>query len=318
MSIVPLRGFHEFGSYLLEDQLITNLIHLFNWGLLEKGAFFNNNLNSTLPYGGNPATLRLVSDPNFTLGQVWEGHRKDWVWESGISYSTQPINISGVYVNNTFYPSSGTGAYAHYIDYTNGRVVFNSAISTTSIVKCEHSSRWVQFEDGRKPWFQNLQFGSFRMDYPHFTQVGSGAYDILAQNRVQPPAVFIEMGRVSTRGAMIGGGKYIDADVIFSIYGENPWDVGKIKDMLTYQKEQRFSLFNLNLIQHLNAFPLDYRNSRVTGARMYPNFIAPTGDGGFYWKSFYVKDFHVGDGIIDNRMSTKTVSWMLEIEAPEI
>lgn len=318
MSIVPLRGFNDFGSFLLEDQLITNLIQMFNWGFLEKGAFFNNTLTTTLPYGGNPATLRRVNDPNFTNGQVWEGHRKQWVWESGIGFSVQPIIISGVYVNNTFYPSSTSGAYSHYVDYINGRVIFNSPIATNSTVKCEHSVRWIQIEDGRQPWFQAMQFGSFRVDTGHFNQVGSGSYEIMAKNRVQPPVVFIEIGRTSSRGAMIGGGKYMDVDVIFSIFGEFPSDVGHLRDILRYQEEQRYSLFNMNLIRSQDAFPLDYKNSRVNNAKMYPTFIAPTGDGGYYWKSFRVKKCHIGNGIIDTKLTTGIVTWEVEVDFPEI
>src|SRR5690606_24942466 len=131
-------------------------------------------------------------DPSYTAGQVWEAARKEWIWEDNAEYEDKnsithsPIEVSGVYINGNF-SSSG-----FYIDYPNGRVVFDDV--QTGPVQAEYSYRVVQtLISSREPWFKELQAGSFRVDDTGFSVVGSGGWNTLAQSRVQLPAVVIEI-----------------------------------------------------------------------------------------------------------------------------
>ena len=100
----------------LSNVLLDNLVNFYDWGFLDRGSFFNIKIPQSGIYGGDRHKLRLVDDPNYSDGQVWEGYRQNWVWESGISATaTQPTRISGIFVDNTFY-ATGNLTKPFYID----------------------------------------------------------------------------------------------------------------------------------------------------------------------------------------------------------
>ena len=68
----------------LSNILIDNFITFYDWGFLDAGQFYNISVPQSGIYGGDRHKLRLVDSPNYTAGQVWEGYRQNWVWESGI------------------------------------------------------------------------------------------------------------------------------------------------------------------------------------------------------------------------------------------
>ena len=115
-------------SNILEE----NFILFYDWGFVDRGGFFNIKIPQSGIYGGDRHVLRSVDTPNYTDGKVWEGYRENWVWESGVDgVAEQPISISGVFVEDQFY-ATGNVTKPFYVDYRNGRVVFDSAIATTS------------------------------------------------------------------------------------------------------------------------------------------------------------------------------------------
>ncbi len=285
-SHTQLRNVTEAGSSLLSDQLEANLVGFFQWGSLGIGAFANVLIGVTPPYGGNAARLRLSENPNFTAGQRWEGHRRDWVWESGVEYTSQPIQISGVYVNGGFHASSSTGTYAHTIDYVNGGVIFALPIPASSVVTCERSHRTWHWTTADTPWWREFQANSYRVDDPHFLQTGSGAWATLSQSRVQLPVVVVEVVPNTHRiPKEIGNSTAIvSQDALFHIVSETRWDVKTLHDIVTYQWQQRINGFDKNLIGADNAFPLTANYDRASGAKMYPDLIKPVDQGGYLWK----------------------------------
>ena len=78
-----LRGIFNTQDATLSNILLENFLTFYDWGFLDKGAFYNINIPSSGLYGGIKSNLRLVDDPNYTKGQVWEGYRQNWVWETG-------------------------------------------------------------------------------------------------------------------------------------------------------------------------------------------------------------------------------------------
>ena len=147
----PLKGINSVFDYTLNNDIQDGLVEYFDWALLEKGNYFNVTSGELSPNGQDYSRLRLSSSDQYDDGQVWEGFRKNWVWQSGVSYSPAPIvgtnnvkpGISGVYVDGAFKPSTITGTYAHYVDYFDGRVVFDTAIPTGSVVQAEFSYKWI-------------------------------------------------------------------------------------------------------------------------------------------------------------------------------
>ena len=82
---VPLKGFTTVHQHTTSNDIQDNLVEFFDWSLLEKNNYFNSTLGELSPDSQDYSKLRLSKNENFTAGQVWEGHRENWVWQSGIS-----------------------------------------------------------------------------------------------------------------------------------------------------------------------------------------------------------------------------------------
>ena len=261
----------------LSNILLDNLIAFYDWGFLDRGSFYNIKIPQSGIYGGDRHKLRLVDDPNYSDGQVWEGYRKNWVWESGINATTtQPTSISGVFVDGTFY-ATGNLSKPFYVDYPNGRVVFDSAQTTTSTIQLEYSHKWVEVIPAQGvPWFRQLQQGSFRNE-EGFQVAGSGGWAQLGQTRVQLPAIAIEVVPArSMEGYQLGGGQWVNNEAIFYIMTENHWECANLMDSILYQNERTIHLFDTTKVALSGAFPYNYRNELNENALpsgMYPNLI---------------------------------------------
>lgn len=288
-AFTQLKGLQNIGESSLSQQIADNMIEFFNWGLIDKGAYFNVSVPTSGLYGGNKHKLRLVDDPRYTDGQVWETFRSNLVWETGVSPTNQPVQISGVYVGGTFQPISGVGPYKHHIDYPNGRIVFDTAISTSSEVTMEYSHKWVNVTKAEGvPWFREIQYGAGRVDHSHFSQTGSGDWSQLGQTRLQMPIVAVEVvPRRTFKGYQLGGGQWTYTDVLFHVISEDESDATKLMDVISLQNDSIIWLFDTNHIARSGIFPLDYRgmiNDNALESGRYPDLVSPTGDGGHRWK----------------------------------
>lgn len=262
-----LNGITGPSQQTILPQLKTNLAEFFNWGLLGKGFFANVSGTSSGAYGGDFSRLRFCNDPNYAAGRCWEGARINWVWETGVENGYSPTIPSGVYVNNTFYPSSGTGTYAHSISYPLGRVIFNNPISTTATVKCYHSEKYFQIGTEDQPWAKEIIFNTYRVDQASGTQV-------LGQNRVQLPGMIL--GTVPSRnffGYQLGGGQWLEQEIYFYLYAETPWDRDKLIDIVTYQKEKKIYSFNTETAAASGRYPLDMNGVRNSSGYIYPDLL---------------------------------------------
>ena len=274
MSFTELKGLDSYGEALVDDHLRVNLISFFDWGFLQKNAFHNVRIPTSGQYGGNKHKLELVKDPRYTNGQVFQAFRGNWVWQSGLAFSS--IQYSGCNVNSVFCPLSGVGPYSHYVDYPNGRVIFNSAISTSANVTAEYSYKLVNVVDANQVKFiRQVQDGSFRLDDANFTNPSSGNWAITPENRLQLPAVGIEVtnNRVY-RPLQIGGGQYVKTKVIFHIIAENDKTASHISTILSMQNEKTNETFNVNSISQNNLSPLNYRGSVASGALTHPQMTS--------------------------------------------
>ena len=245
----------------LSNILLDNFLSFYDWGFLDAGQFYNIHIPQSGIYGGDRHKLRVAGSPNYASGQVWEGYRQNWVWESGVDgTSQQPITISGVYVDNTFY-ATGNVTKPFYIDYLNGRVVFDSAQSTSSTVHLEYSHKWVQVvpSDGVS-WFRQIQTGSFKND-TNFQVFNSGNWMKLGQTRVQLPAIAMEViPATSTEPYALGGGQWINSDVVFYVMSENHWECTNMVDTIVKQNDRNITLFSPTEVAISGASPFNYRN----------------------------------------------------------
>lgn len=282
MSVQPLKGFNTVFDATLNNEIQDGLVEYFDWALLEKGNYFNVTRGELSPSGQDYSRLRLSSNDNYSLGKVWEGFRKNWVWQSGLSFSPAPIvgtnntkpGISGVYINDIFYPSTTSGTYAHYVDYTNGKIIFNNAIPSGSKVQAEHSYKWINvvYADA-VPWLNEVQNKTLEPGNT-FLQKDKGMYNIPPEARLQLPAIAIELVPNRTfKGYQLGGGQWVYTDVLFHCIAEDEYTRNKLVDIVSLQSDKNIELFNSNLINSSGAFPIDYRGTPVSGALRYPDLV---------------------------------------------
>lgn len=232
------------GDFQPAEQVRDNLIAFLNNGFLCIGAFIQVTRPAVGKFGNNFSSLRPIDG-----GSTWEGFRANWVWEKNIEYSTQPLNV-GVYANNT-YVSGVT------INYPQGRVVFPSPILPTTKVEADFSYRYVNTYSADDEVFRQIQTNSFRTDI-NFT-AGSGSWNIDSRNRVQLPAVFVEMvpGDVAIPKELGSDAVYWRKDVLFHVVTEKAAERNNIMDILENQREKKIYLFDKNRVAASGAYPLN-------------------------------------------------------------
>lgn len=299
------KGVSNYSDSLTTQQLEANLISFLNWGFLSIGAFQNviktgdisyvtesdhtqiltedsqtildpRQINYAVgAYGGEPAILRRVSDPNYLDGTVFEGFRKNWIWESNIEYPYQPISISGVYVDGNFIPKNSSGQYAHYIDYPAGRVVFNTPVSGSPEISCEYSFRHIYVDLADSPTFQQVQFNSYRIDDPTFALYGSGGWSVLSQNRIQLPCIVVEPVLTTSRIPYALGDYTVihSQDCLFTILAETDYDRKQIHDTLVTQQEIVIKGFDKDKLLAASGYPVAYNGALQDNAIMYPDIV---------------------------------------------
>ena len=274
-----LKGISTFGDATITTHVRENLISFFDNGLIEKSGFINVEVPTTWYYDGLEHRLRPVSDPRYNNGQALEGFRSNWVWQSGngalTSTDSSYPGVSGVYINDTFYPTSTGGDYAHHINHPLGRVIFDTAISTDSKVECSYSYKYVNVTkvDGLE-WFKQIQQNSERADNTNFIN-NSGEWGVLGDNRFQLPAIGIEL--VNSRrmiGYQLGGGQTIFTDFLFHCVAEDAYTRDHLMDIVTLQNDKVIRAYDLNDISSNNVFPLDYRGVPISGALSYETLIS--------------------------------------------
>jgi len=264
------------GETQLTSELEGNLKAFLDWGMLGIGGWFDVTIPTSGAWGGTFDQLRLVDDPAYIQGQVWESARKDWVWETVSPYSGgNPIPITGVSVNGSFY-GTGDATYAHHYNYPLGRVVFDTPIAIASTVKLNYSYRNVQvYVADQAPWWDELQYNSMRVDDSTFSQVSSGNWSILSNHRVQMPAIVIEaVPRRTYQPYELGSSNnFITQDVLFHVVSESRWWRNQLIDIVSLQKDKTLMLYDSSKLADANAYPLDYRGMVVASENNYSGLV---------------------------------------------
>lgn len=280
MSYLTLKGFNSVFDNTLNNELQDNIIEFLDWALLEKGNYMNVTIGENSPDSVDYSKLNISPSPIFPSGKVWESFRKNWVWQSGVSYSPAPIvgtnnsvpGISGVYVNGAFHPGDTVGTYAHRVDYHNGRVIFNNPIPINSLVQAEYSYKYINVIYANSlPWLAEVQYSSLE---PIEGSLNRSKYDLPAEARVQLPAIAVEIvPRRNMRGYQLGGGQWVETDILFHCMAEDEYTRNKLVDIVSLQNDKTIYMFNSNSIANSGAFPLDYMGIPVSGALRYPDLI---------------------------------------------
>jgi hypothetical protein len=317
-TYTTLRGPASVTDKLLSEQLEANLKMFLDWALLGLGGFADVKLPAapTTTAGGH--RLRLSDDTRFAQGRAWEGFRKDWVWETGVGGSREPVHVSGVWVNGAFKVTGATGTYAHVIDYPQGRIIFDSPVPTGTHVAAEYSYRRYQVYADHPDWFRKVQMEADWADPAFLQPPGSGAYSEMADARVQTPAVVLramagvrhepyEMGNLTQKTTQA---------VALDVLGDAPGSVGWMHDALVGQEEHSLRLFDLNAVLRADAWPLDPSGMRRAGAKMYPALVAETGLGGYLWRQCRVASTDSQERMSRPPLRHAAVLWKCQVVLP--
>lgn len=102
----------DYGETLISQELENNLKMWLDWAHLGIGGWQNVQVPQTGNYGGDFSQLRPSNDRAFTTAgsattAVWEGVRKDWVWETGVDYTA---TLTGV-IASGYYNSGDMGVH---------------------------------------------------------------------------------------------------------------------------------------------------------------------------------------------------------------
>ena len=272
VSTTDFKQVNHIGDTFLMSQLESSLKTWFDWALLRIGGWTNVTIPLAGAYGGDFSQLRMVDDPSYTAGTVWESVRKDWVWETSVDYvgkdmvTYNPTSPATVEVDNVV-------TVPDHINYPLGRVIFSSPVASTSTVQASYSYRYAQvYRADDAPWWQELQYRSFRPDDTHFSQLDDGSWAVGSQHRIQMPCVIIEaVPRAVSRPFQLGdGAAWVEQDILIHVLAENRHDRNNLVDIFRGQFDGSIPLLDNDAIAAATAYPLDHRGEIVDSTKTYP------------------------------------------------
>jgi len=273
-----LKGIASVKYNTAYNEVEDNLISFFDWGLLNKDNFFNVQRNQTVSslinqYGPEPfdfytkKDVKLSTDASLMSplnnqaipkGLIWYGLHDNWVWESGVSVASEvsePIKVSGIYVNNVFYPSGVTGQYEHFIDYNNGQVVFKNPIALTSKVQVEHSFKWISVR------------GSDVLE--SIRNIG----DEVSEFDYRMPLICIDSPERKQSGLQLGGGQILHFDVFFYCFASTDDMCERLMDIISFQNDRTIYFYNKNFMILDDGFPFLNNGKLRQNAKNYRELI---------------------------------------------
>lgn len=293
------RAVSHFNEPLIINEIEYGLKNFCDWAFLKIGAWENVTTGSIGAYGGSLSQLHVVDDPNFTDNTVFQSIRKEWIWETGINYSSptggtfNPLPVQ-VYINNALV-GTGTSGYSHHISYPLGRVVFDSPQSSGA-VKAQYSYRGVQtyLSDDINWWFE-VQFDTFNpADNQWARNITSGDFSLSATNRVQLPAVIIECkssrySKPFELGTLVARNKQ---DVLFHLISQDRYTRNNMVDIFSLMQDKTIVLGDTDVIYRDQKFPLDERGMLTSTASIYPDIVGNTN---YVFRHAFFEKVHVTD-----------------------
>jgi hypothetical protein len=268
MPVSYLKGLSDIGDQSSIEMLRYSVISWLDFGFITAGAYFNTTLPTSGQYGGDFSQLRYIDAPGYTDGQVWQASRSNFVWESGLAKGT-PTDISGVYVDGSLV----TAGYS--INYPNGTVTFDTAISTASTVQLEYSHKYIQVTDANNiELFRQAQFDSYRVD--QFDQAQSGDWSSLAETRVQIPFIAVDIAPTRTAtGYELGNGILnTNTEIVCHVVAERASDCDRLADIISQQQDTKIYLMDLNIMADSGIVTLDYTGDKTSTTMTYPETVS--------------------------------------------
>ncbi len=261
-----LKGFDTLDRYSHSMNLERNISMFFDYACISIGGYQNFISGQTF-MNQNLGALKPVKSTQYALGKVWEGFRTNWMWESGSGIN--PIDISGIYINNVF-TTSGFN-----IDWKRGQVILDSGISTSSTVSASFSAKTIYWDTADAHWYRELITETFKYDTFNANGISSGIRSVLNDHRIQMPAVIVEVTSENNfEPYQLGGGSWYNPKIRFYVFTENPDQKKLITDLICNQNEHSFLGLDFNKMRASGDFPYNQFNFLNSGAKTFPQLQA--------------------------------------------
>lgn len=249
-----MSGFNHvsnIGQRDIVSSLEDNIKSFLDYSFLTIGGFVNVSIPSNPNIDGYHKLVAVSGDPALSFPKTWQAPRKDWVYETGVSYNNlYPTSISGLYLNGTFLPSpTGSGSYGYYINYSDGRVTFNNNINSNSKLYINYAYRLVQiYKSSDNSWWKEIEKNNYN----------PSSY---ISNDIQLPAIVLELipRSVSIPHELGNTANILQQDLLLHIFSENSVQRNNIIDILLKQKDNTIILYDINKVIKNNAQSINYR-----------------------------------------------------------
>lgn len=294
-----MRGLTDINLKRYNEILNENVCNFLDWSFVNAGAYINNT------YSPSNKLVKQISK-NYTNGTLWQSPHSNFVWESGIERG-QPVNISGVHVNNVFLPLNS----GYYIDYINGNVIFDTA--QTGVVELNYSSKWINVLDAKDiPFFKRLREPGYYTGT--FNKSDFSAYN----TNVSFPLICVETIRRGNAPYELGGcSRLAKSDVVFYIFGERKGDVDRIGDILVDQDDKAFYLYDANMVSASGDYPFNNLGVLNENPKTYKDLVKLNEDGGYRKYKCYIRQPYGEDiKVLSKDIYQKTVTWKTECVLP--
>jgi hypothetical protein len=272
-------GIDKYNVHTLTTQLEQNIVSFIDDGLLKIGAFGNVDSTFSNIYGSNMHVLRPSSDVHNTDNTLWHTPRENWVYEN-VSGDYSPIAFSGVTVDGSFYPApTGNSTLGYTVNYKQGTVQFDSAVSASSTVTASYSYKLFNVEvANRSRIWQTIQTESFKNSDFNNGSYASGDYNIPPEHRTQLPAIIVEsVSRTRNQPFRLGDTSLLSTQtMLVHTIAENKADCDKINDILNRQQGRYIDLYDVNKLIESGTYPLNFDGSVNTGMLEYDQILANT------------------------------------------
>lgn len=305
------KGINEggFGGFELIDQLLYNLKWWADWNFLNKGAYGIYEYDSASYFDDDESQLHLVQDERYEYGRVWEGIGREFVWESGISLGSgavDPFRVSGVYIDENFYPIDSVGINRHHIDYLNGRIIFDEPKNADDDIRAEYTRRSIHVGFADNPEFRVMMLNAVEEFLTDSLPSGTTS----REHQIWLPSIFIEVDTGKQRGLQLGGGQIKTRYVTFHIFADNPSDRNLLMDWLDYQSRSAFWMADLNNI----TFPFDEYGDIVPGTTNWTNMVSA-----HPWKKLRIVDSNsMTVNSLNSQLFRARVTYEIEIDIGNI
>lgn len=308
-------GISSISDVSILNQIEDNLKNFLDYGLLNIGGFINVNIPTSGLYNNSFSILKPSIEPTGVAKKIvklWQTPKKDWIWESGVSYNNNyPIQITGVIVNGTGYPApTGNSVVSFKLNYPDGQVFFNSGLSPNATVSMAYSYRWCQVvKSNNNDQWKQLQLLSYKPETQNSIN-NKGIYNIPANHRIQLPAIVIEPAANNSDipyelGSLVS---YRNQDFLLHIYTENINDANKLIDIIRLQKDNNILMYDIKKVVESGVYGLNYDGSKNINGLTYHQIID---NNNLRWKNLYIKSTNIVD--LQKNHSSNIVWCMLRV-----